>query len=128
MGEPTAATKVRDASLRVPQLQLPPAGPSLVLVGADDPGLQQKLDAGVARDSSGIDVRTDSLWVEVKNGLQALSTVVVSAVARSDEVRFTHASIEADTVELMRLAVLAPSLVGLGRQLELGDFGTNPPS
>lgn len=129
MGEPdAAATKMRDAKLRVPQLQLPPAAPCLVLVGADDPGLQQRLDAGVAYDSSAIDVRTDSLWVEVNNGLRALSTVVVIAGTRADEVRFTHAPVGADAAELMRLAVLAPSLVGLGRQLELGDFGTNPPS
>ncbi len=128
MGDLKAASKAIDSDLRVPQLPLPPSGPALVLVGADDPGLQQRLDAGVARDSSGLDVRTDSLWVQVNNGLRALSTVVAVAGARADEVRFTHAPVSTDGAELMRLAVLAPSLVGLGRQLELGDFASNPPS
>lgn len=128
MGETGTGTKNRESSLRVPQLQLPPAGPALVLVGADDPALQQRLDAGVARDSSGLDLRTDSLWVEVNDGLHTLSTVVVIAATRADEVRFTHANVDTEADELMRLAVLAPSLAGLGRQLELGDFGSNPPS
>ena len=114
--------------MRVPQLRLPPAAPALVLVGTDDPVLQQRLDAGVARDSVGLDIRTDSLWVEVTDGLHVLGTVVAIAGSRADEVRFTHASVGAESAELMRLAVLAPSLVGLGRQLELGDFGSNPPS
>jgi EAL domain-containing protein (putative c-di-GMP-specific phosphodiesterase class I) len=128
VGVTGTGTRSREANLRVPQLHLPPAGPALVLVGADDPALQQRLDAGITRNSTGLDVRTDSLWVEVTDGLHTLSTVVAIAGTRSDEVRFTHAAIDADADELMRLAVLAPSLVGLGRQLELGDFGSNPPS
>lgn len=116
------------ADLRVPQFPLPPAHRALVLVGADDPELQQRLDAAIAKDAHGLDVRTDSLWVEVDNGLTALGVVVSVAGNRSDQVRFTYASPDANASELMRLAVLAPSLVGLGRQLELGDFGSNPPS
>ena len=128
MGNQGARTVRRGAELRVPQFQLPPASPVLVLVGADEPALQQRLDAAIATDAHALDVRTDSLWVEVDNGLAALGVVVSVAGNRSDEVRFTYASIDSSAGELMRLAVLAPSLVALGRQLELGDFGSNPPS
>ena len=128
MGNTGARTLRRGTDLRVPQFPLPPAEAALVLVGADDPDLQQRLDAAIAKHAHGLDVRTDSLWVEVDNGLVALGVVVSIAGSRSDEVRFTYASPQASASELMRLAVLAPSLVGLGRQLELGDFGSNPPS
>ncbi len=99
--------------------RLPTGQPTLVMLGSDDPTLLAPLDRLLHAEASRLDLRSNALWTEVRDGSAFLQTVIEAMDGDLAQVRFAFAAPHATVQELLRHALLASSLDLLASQLEL---------
>ncbi|MEM8925450.1 MAG: EAL domain-containing protein [Actinomycetota bacterium] len=107
--------------------RLPRAEPTLILLGCDDPELTTKLDRNLATAADAIDVRSEVLWVEVSDG-RAFITHMLNDLGGIDQtsIRVAFAQPETSPEDLLRRALMAPTLDEVARRVEEEELASDP--
>lgn len=100
---------------------LPPAEPTLVMVGSTDDAQAQVLDRLLVRSARVIDLRSNAMWTEVEDGRAFLKQVLREIPAGRANVRFGFAPTAANVSELLNRALLSSDLQELSLQLEAAE-------
>lgn len=107
-------------------VSLPTRIPTLVMVGASDPGVLSSLDLLLGRLGNRLDLRTNTLWTEVPDGLGFLISALEQVPTGRGQVRIGFASPDSSMEELLGQALLSHTMLDLG--LEFERVHTVPPT
>lgn len=107
--------------------RLPRAEPTLILLGCDDADTVSRLDRSLASLAEAIDLRSDVLWVEVKDG-RAFLTQLLADTDGIDHaaVRVAFAEPESTPQDLVHRALMAPTLDQVALRLEQEELASDP--
>ncbi|MEL7158355.1 MAG: EAL domain-containing protein [Actinomycetota bacterium] len=107
--------------------RLPRAEPTLILLGCNDPETVARLDRSLAAMAEAIDLRSEVLWVEVKDGRSFLSHLL-SDLDGVDQaaIRVAFAEPESSPQDLVHRALMAPNLDQVAEQLEQEELASDP--
>lgn len=100
----------------------------LVLVGSDDPALADRLDLIATQAATVLDIRTGVLWTEVPDGLAFLEDTLNEIQTERERVRFAVANPISTPDELVRMALMAPTLDQLANAHERAVLAADPPT
>ncbi len=119
--------ELRTANRLDDRVALPGREPTLALLGSDDPALRPKLDVLMADAAVAIDLRIDSAWIEVRDGLDFLERALDELGGHGRRVRFAHAPLDSSVAQRERAVIEARSLADLAVQLEARALDAAPP-
>lgn len=106
---------------------LPRAEPTLILLGCAEPQMLARLDRNLSSAAEAIDLRADVLWIEVKDGRLFLTQMLddVKETNRGS-IRVAFAEPESSPQDLVRHALMAPTLDVVADRLEQEELASEP--
>jgi EAL domain-containing protein (putative c-di-GMP-specific phosphodiesterase class I) len=107
--------------------RLPRTEPMLVLVGSTRTDLLNRLVRSLGEAAQAIDLRSDVLWVEVADGRDLLGRLLDDVpITQRQAVRVAFATPDSSPQELIREALMAPTLDLVADQLEQEELASEP--
>ncbi|MEM9891784.1 MAG: EAL domain-containing protein [Actinomycetota bacterium] len=99
----------------------------MILLGCDDADTVSRLDRSMASLAEAIDLRSDVLWVEVKDGRAFLTQLLADSHGIDHAaVRVAFAEPESTPQDLVHRALMAPTLDQVALQLEQEELASDP--
>lgn len=107
--------------------RLPRAEPTLILIGSTEPEMLARLDRNLSASAAAIDVRSDVLWIEVKDGRSFLAQMLEDVnEVHHEHIRVAFAQPESAPEDLVRHALMATTLDTISDRLEQEELASEP--